>query len=83
MLVLTRKRDEFIKIGSNIVVRVIKTGNGSVKIGIDAPSSVRVMRGELVTVDVSEPVEMFPEMFAEADDDTMEECMLEAMLVQS
>ena len=79
MLVLTRKRDEFIKIGSNIVIRVIKTGNGSVKIGIEAPASVRVMRGELATVEAAEPVEFF----AECDDARMEECMLEAMFVQS
>jgi len=79
MLVLTRKRDEFIKIGSNIVVRVIKTGNGSVKIGIDAPASVRVMRGELATVETP----MSFEIFAEPGDELMDECMLEAMLVQS
>ena len=50
MLVLTRKRHETIKIGSDIVIRVIKTSTGSVKIGIDAPSFVRVLRGELATV---------------------------------
>jgi sRNA-binding carbon storage regulator CsrA len=27
---------------------VIKTGSGTVKIGIDAPNEVRVMRGELL-----------------------------------
>ena len=37
MLILTRKRDESIKIGESIVIRVIRTGRGSVKIGIDAP----------------------------------------------
>ena len=48
MLVLTRKTAETIRIGDNVVVKVIKTGSGSVKIGIDAPDSVRVMRGELL-----------------------------------
>ncbi|MCX7395413.1 MAG: carbon storage regulator [Planctomycetales bacterium] len=47
MLILTRKRDESIKIGESIVIRVIRTGRGSVKIGIDAPDSVRIVRGEL------------------------------------
>ncbi|TWT60188.1 carbon storage regulator [Rubinisphaera italica] len=47
MLVLTRKKSQLIQIGENIVIKVIRTGPGSVKIGIDAPSDVRVMRGEL------------------------------------
>ena len=47
MLVLTRKQDEMIQIGEDIVVKVISAGKGKVKIGVDAPSHVRVMRGEL------------------------------------
>jgi carbon storage regulator len=47
MLILTRKRNESIRIGDNIVVRVMRTANGSVKIGIEAPDSVRILRGEL------------------------------------
>jgi carbon storage regulator len=47
MLVLTRKRDGVIRIGENIVIRVIRTGKSSVKIGVEAPASVRVVRGEL------------------------------------
>jgi carbon storage regulator len=48
MLVLTRKRDDVIRIGHDVVIRVIRTGKGSVKIGIEAPPEVRVIRGELV-----------------------------------
>lgn len=47
MLVLTRKRDGVIRIGDQIVIRVIRTGKSSVKIGVEAPSDVRVVRGEL------------------------------------
>ena len=47
MLVLTRKCSEVIQIGENIVVKVIKTGRNTVKIGIEAPHNVRVLRGEL------------------------------------
>lgn len=47
MLVLTRKRSEMIRIGDQIEVVVIHSGKGGVKIGIQAPPSVRVMRGEL------------------------------------
>lgn len=47
MLVLTRKRSEVIRIGDNVVIKVIRTGKGSVKLGIEAPADVRVLRGEL------------------------------------
>lgn len=48
MLVLTRKPAEMIQIGDNIVIKVIKTAKGTVKIGIEAPDNVRVVRGELI-----------------------------------
>lgn len=47
MLVLTRKRGETIRIGNDIVIKVIQMGRSSVKIGIEAPSGVKVLRGEL------------------------------------
>ncbi len=48
MLVLTRKRSEMIQIGDDIVIKVIKTAQGTVKLGIEAPAHVRVMRAELL-----------------------------------
>ncbi len=53
MLVLTRKRTETIQIGADICIKVIRTGRTSVKIGIEAPANVRVVRGELL--DGSDP----------------------------
>lgn len=47
MLVLTRKKGETIQIGDSIVIKVISTGRGKTKIGIDAPATTRVLRGEL------------------------------------
>ena len=47
MLVLTRKRGERIQIGDGIFIKVIKTGKSTVKLGIEAPDNVRVMRAEL------------------------------------
>lgn len=47
MLVLTRKKAQMIQIGDNIVIKVIQTGRSTVKIGVDAPANVRVLRGEL------------------------------------
>jgi carbon storage regulator len=47
MLVLTRKAGEQIIIGDNIRLTVVSVGPGRVKIGIEAPSSVKVDRQEI------------------------------------
>lgn len=47
MLVITRKKGESIIIGDNIEVKVIKIDDGSVKIAINAPKEVVILRGEL------------------------------------
>jgi carbon storage regulator len=48
MLVLTRKRGERILIGDDIVVTVMDVKGDSVRIGIEAPSGVRIHRAEVV-----------------------------------
>mgnify|MGYP003629929333 FL=1 len=57
MLVLTRKRDEVIQIGDNIVIKILKTGKGAIKIGIDAPENIRVIRGELLEENTPESID--------------------------
>jgi carbon storage regulator CsrA len=47
MLVLSRKLQEQIRIGENITVTVLRVKGNAVRIGIDAPRNVRVVRGEL------------------------------------
>lgn len=47
MLVLTRRVNETIQIGENICIKVVRSGRNSVQIGIEAPKSVRITRGEL------------------------------------
>lgn len=47
MLVLTRKPQEKIQIGDDITITVIKTKGKGVRIGIEAPGHVPVLRGEL------------------------------------
>ena len=47
MLVLTRKPSEQIRIGDNIVITILKTKGKAVKIGIEAPAEIAVLRGEL------------------------------------
>ena len=47
MLVLTRKVDEKILIGDDIVVTIVKLDSNRIRIGIDAPKNVHILRGEL------------------------------------
>ena len=47
MLVLSRKLGEKIRIGDDIVVTLLKTQGNTVRLGIEAPAHVRVLRAEL------------------------------------
>ena len=47
MLVLTRKTDEQIMIGDDIKITLIRVRGNTVRLGIEAPRDVRIMRGEL------------------------------------
>lgn len=47
MLVLSRKVDEKILIGDDIVVTVVRITGGKVRLGIDAPREVTVLREEV------------------------------------
>ena len=47
MLVLTRKVNEKIKIGDDIIISILEIGKSGVRIGIDAPQSVSVHRQEV------------------------------------
>lgn len=47
MLVLTRKQGEQIRIGDNVVITVVRTKGKGVRLGIQAPAHVPVLRGEI------------------------------------
>lgn len=47
MLVLTRKENEQIQIGDQVIITVLQVKGQSVRIGIDAPREVLVLRAEL------------------------------------
>jgi len=47
MLVVTRKTDESVIIADNIEITVLEIGKDKVKIGINAPKEVKVIRSEL------------------------------------
>ncbi len=47
MLVLSRRSNEKIRIGSNIVISVLAVSENHVKIGIEAPSDIKILREEI------------------------------------
>ncbi|MFM8733972.1 MAG: carbon storage regulator [Pirellulales bacterium] len=47
MLVLSRKQNERIRVGESVVVTVVRVSGDKVRIGIEAPPNVRVLRDEL------------------------------------
>lgn len=48
MLVLGRKLNECIVLDCGIRICVVEVGFGKVKLGIDAPDDVKIMRSELI-----------------------------------
>ncbi len=47
MLVLTRGKNESIRIADQITIKVLRISGSKVKIGIDAPAEIKVMRSEI------------------------------------
>jgi len=52
MLVLSRKETQRIRLGDSIVITIVKISGDKVRVGIEAPSNVLVLRDEL---EVHEP----------------------------
>jgi carbon storage regulator len=47
MLILTRKVGEVIRIGDAVIIRVLEVRGSQVRLGVDAPSDVRIFREEV------------------------------------
>ena len=47
MLILTRKKDEAIRVGDDIRIVLVQIKGGQVRLGIECPSHIRVLREEL------------------------------------
>lgn len=65
MLVLSRKQNERIRVGDSVVVTIVRVSGDKVRIGIEAPPNVRVLREELedhrigdVTIDGGESMSL-------------------------
>jgi len=60
MLILTRRRGESIRLGDDIVVTVTALSPTQVRLGIEAPRSVRVSRIDPVDTPASTPSQLPP-----------------------
>lgn len=47
MLVLGRKPGEYVMIGKDIMVKVVKSNDGDLRLAINAPRNVLIVRGEI------------------------------------
>lgn len=47
MLVLGRKPGEYVVIGENIIVKVVRSEEGDLRLAIDAPRDINIVRGEV------------------------------------
>lgn len=78
MLVLTRKVNQQIRLGEDITITVLRVQGNSIRIGVDAPRNVRVLRGELEPRDQAsmETIELdVQELLGEAPPEEMAEEM--------
>jgi len=51
MLVLSRKVSEQIHIGNDITITIVRIGPNTVRVGIEAPASLNIVRDELLDAD--------------------------------
>ncbi|MBL9124012.1 MAG: carbon storage regulator [Planctomycetaceae bacterium] len=47
MLVLSRREGECIRVGDSVVITIVRVAGDKVRVGIEAPANVVVLRGEL------------------------------------
>ncbi len=57
MLVLGRKPGEYIVIDGSIKVKVIRSEKGDLRLGIEAPRDVKIVRGEVYEEALPAPAE--------------------------
>jgi carbon storage regulator len=83
MLVLTRKLMEKLFIGDDICVTVVRLEGGQVRLGIDAPREVTVVRAELVPDRQAPQLRTVPRPYISADRTDVKSSPLEARGIDS
>jgi carbon storage regulator CsrA len=73
MLVLSRKQQEQIKIGDQITVTIVRVKGNTVRVGIEAPRDVRVIRAELPKADNGTSATATVDGMAEASEECVEQ----------
>lgn len=56
MLTVTRKNQQGVRIGPDIVIRVLQVKGRSVRLGIEAPNELLILRDELVPHHKQDPI---------------------------
>lgn len=57
MLVLSRKETQRIRLGDDIVITVVRIGGDKVRLGIEAPKDMLVLRDELEPLPMTAPTD--------------------------
>ena len=60
MLILSRREAESICLGDDIVLTIVALGNDRVRIGVQAPPGVRILRSELEVESATLPLQILP-----------------------
>jgi carbon storage regulator len=60
MLVLSRKESQRIRLGDQIVITIVKISGDKVRVGIEAPNEVLVLRDELKPRERPEGIDTVP-----------------------
>ncbi|TWT78516.1 hypothetical protein Pla123a_13090 [Posidoniimonas polymericola] len=61
MLVLSRKETQRIRVGDSVVVTIVKVSGDKVRVGIEAPSDMLVLRDELEPWETSPAAPLAPQ----------------------
>jgi carbon storage regulator len=74
MLVLSRKVGERIVVGDKVIITVVRMGQGSVRIGVDAPGDMTIVREELLRTGAKGGASRVAEQATNSLDHTVELC---------
>lgn len=71
MLILSRKKEESIIIDGHIEIKILDSSDGKVKIGIEAPETVKILRKEVIDRVIEENKEASSKKIAKKELETL------------